>query len=130
MVTRRLVITRENDGDFFLLVNGDTLTIGSDPEHPATVQRLRVVRIWCELEAEGDEVTVQSDDPDQPVAAHAVRPDESLDTGGCRIRFEGGALPVQDPSPPSPAKGGHGGVAPVRRRLQSGCGSPRRRRAP
>jgi pSer/pThr/pTyr-binding forkhead associated (FHA) protein len=106
MAHRRLVITREKDGDFFLLVNGDTITIGSDPQHPATVQPMRVVRIQCELEADGDEVTVQSEDPEQPIAAHAVRPSELLHTGGCRIRFEGGPpapQPAAAPPPPAPA---------------------------
>jgi pSer/pThr/pTyr-binding forkhead associated (FHA) protein len=110
MLHRRLVITRENDGDFILAVNGNTLTIGNDAEHPATVQPLRVVRIHCEVEAEGDGVTVQSDDPDQPVAAHAVCPGEVLHSGGCRIHFEGGTAPAAAAppvavSPPAPALG-------------------------
>ena len=113
MVHRRLVITRDADGDFFLLVNGDTLTVGTDPEHPATVQSLRVVRIQCEVEADGDDVTIQSDDPARPVAVHPVRPGELVQTGGCRIRFEGGPVPAPEHAQPSPGREAQGGVAPA-----------------
>src|SRR5262245_33435213 len=96
MATRRLVITGNEQGQFFLLIEGDTLTVGGSRLGPATVlQHVRVAHIHCVLDVEGEQVTCRNDEPGRPGAPRGVRPGEVLEAGGSRLVLE--AAPVTPP---------------------------------
>src|SRR5262245_64918556 len=59
MAKRILVIDADDRGQFFLSVDGGTVTIGDSPGHADGVLRnLRVARIHCEVEVEEGLVVV------------------------------------------------------------------------
>ncbi len=92
MATRRLVITRDDEGQFFLQLDGDALSLGSSPEHAdARIQSFRVVRIHCELEGEGGPLQIQTMEAGKLGPAHEVQPDERLNVAGCQLHFEASA---------------------------------------
>jgi hypothetical protein len=110
MATRRLVITGNDQGQFFLLIEGDTLTVGGSRLGPTTVlQRVRVAHIHCVLDVEGEQVTCRADEPGRPGTPRDVRPGEILEAGGSRLVLEAaaappvlddvGLLPVDGPAP-------------------------------
>jgi serine/threonine-protein kinase len=91
MTTRRLVIDSDGNGQLFLQVEGDTVSLGGSRARADTVlQQLKVVRVHCELEVEGDHVTAKSD---QPGRSGEVRPGAVLQGGGFRLLLEGPAAP-------------------------------------
>lgn len=98
MATRRLVISSEGQGQFFLLVEGDIVTIGDTrPDAASVLEHLRVVRIHCELEVEGDRVTLRSDEAGRPGDPQEMRPGEVLHAGGSRLCLEAAAdAPAQE----------------------------------
>jgi pSer/pThr/pTyr-binding forkhead associated (FHA) protein len=82
-MTRRLCIDSTGQGTFFLLVEGGTVTIGGSRKHADTVlQNLRVVGIRCELEVEGEQISLRDEDPDNPNASRMIPLGEVLQTGG------------------------------------------------
>jgi pSer/pThr/pTyr-binding forkhead associated (FHA) protein len=95
MAKKRLVIDSSEQGQFFLLVEGGTVTIGGSRKHADTVlDNLRVARIHCELEVEGDPITVRGDESG---ASHALQQGEVVQAVGCRLRLE---IPSEAPPPP------------------------------
>src|SRR2546421_547053 len=59
MAKRALVIDRDDRGQFFLHVEGETLTIGTGPAHAEAILRdLHISRIHCEIEVEEDTIMV------------------------------------------------------------------------
>ncbi len=62
MTRRRLVIDSRNQVSFFLLVEDGTVTIGGhDNPAEAVLENLRVCRVRCELEVEGDSIAIRKD---------------------------------------------------------------------
>jgi len=73
MTRRRLVIDSKDQGQFFLLVEGGTVTIGGRDNPAETVlQNLRVCRIHCELEVEGEAIAVRRDSGSQELQPGVV----------------------------------------------------------
>jgi hypothetical protein len=89
MTRRSLVIDSKDQGQFFLLVEGGTVTIGGSRKHADTVlQQLQVRRIRCELEVEGDHVTLRGDGANPPAVPRELKPGEVLDAGGSHFHLE------------------------------------------
>ncbi len=90
MAKRRLVIDSDEQSPFFLLIDGGSLTVGGTNEQAATVlEKLRVVRIRCELEVECDKATVRQDEPgQQPGTPRDVRFGELIQAAGARVFLE------------------------------------------
>jgi hypothetical protein len=114
MTTRNLVIDSNDHGQFFLLVEGGTVTIGGSRKHADTVlERLRITRIHCELEVEGDQVALRGKSTEAG-EIRAVRLGEVFDAGGSRLQLASApattlaaaSAPAAPhpaaPSPPSP----------------------------
>jgi hypothetical protein len=93
MATRRLVITGNDQGQFYLLIEGDTVTVGGSRLGPATVlQHARVTNIHCVLDVDGDHVSCRNDEPGKPGTPREVHPGEVLSAGGARLHLEGSGL--------------------------------------
>ncbi len=61
MATKVLVIDGDDQGHFFLAVEGQTVTIGDSPAHAEAVLRnLHIKRIHCEFEVEEEAVVVRA----------------------------------------------------------------------
>jgi pSer/pThr/pTyr-binding forkhead associated (FHA) protein len=98
MSMRHLVIDCKDLAQFFLLVEGDTVTIGGSRKHADTVlERLRISRIHCELEVEGDHVALRGNGQGAG-ATHEVRLGQVLDTGGSRVQLAASPTPASAPS--------------------------------
>ena len=115
MTRRRLVIDSNDQGQFFLLVEGGTVTIGGSRKHADTVlKHLRVARIHCELEVEGDHVTLGNDE---------LQPGKVFNAGSSHFHLEvsGGSagLAEEASSPPGEeaAAAAESGQARLRKRL-------------
>jgi pSer/pThr/pTyr-binding forkhead associated (FHA) protein len=101
MSTRQLVIDSNDHAQFFLLVEGGTVTIGGSRKHADTVlEHLRIKRIHCELEVEGDHVALRGND-NKPGAPREVLPGEVFDTGGSRLQFADSSAELSAVSPSS-----------------------------
>jgi hypothetical protein len=95
MATRRLVITGDDQGQFFLLLEGDTLTVGGSRLGPTTVlQHVRVAHIHCVLDVEGEQVACRSDEPGRPGIPRELRASEVIEAGGARLCLEAAAAPA------------------------------------
>src|SRR5207302_1034235 len=85
------------DGDrdhFFLAVDGGTLRVGDDPARPGVVRGLRVVRIRCEVEGEGDSEGVRVDGAeDEGTPPRPLAPGAALEVGGDGVTV----TPVEGP---------------------------------
>lgn len=101
MAKRLLVIDRDDQGRFFLSVEGDTLTVGASVDEMDVVLReLHITRLRCEVEvAEGP---VFAADPFAEGEPQEFRPGTILHAGQSHIRFEA-AEPISTPTqPPAP----------------------------
>jgi pSer/pThr/pTyr-binding forkhead associated (FHA) protein len=110
-MTRKLIIESNDQGAFFLLVEGKTVTIGSKQNPAETVlQNVRVRRIHCELEVEGDQVAVTRAQPGQgPSGPRKLQAGEVVKASNADLHLDGvpkeessesiGLLPVEDGSP-------------------------------
>jgi hypothetical protein len=108
MSKRRLVVRSDDSGQFFLLIDGDTVTVGGSRPNASTVlQNLRVLHVHCVLEVEGDDVTVRHDEPDAPGTPREMRPNEVHHASGTELCLQVGAAPGQAAVPaaaaPAPA---------------------------
>ncbi len=125
MTTRRLVIDSSDRGNFFLLVEGGRVTIGSS-QNPteAVLENLRVRRIQCELEVEGDHIAVCHDKPGEAGFRHEMYSGEVIQASNADLRLEGpasqdssgqiGLLPSEDSTPElAPATWSPGDAAPA-----------------
>src|SRR5262249_52234886 len=111
MATRRMVINGD-PGQFFLLAEGDTVTLGGGrPDAVSVLQGLRVVRISCELEVLGEQVTIRDDDGGAQGTPRPVPPGESVQAAGSRLCLEIGA---GAPAAPTPAATPEQAAAPQR----------------
>jgi pSer/pThr/pTyr-binding forkhead associated (FHA) protein len=89
MATQRLVITGSDQGQFVLLVEGDTITVGGNRLGPLTVlQHARVTQVHCVLDVEGEAITYRLDEPGRPGQPQPVRPGEVLKAGGSQLCLE------------------------------------------
>ena len=101
MAKRRLVVRSDDSGQFFLLIDGDTVTVGGPRADASTVlQNLRVVHVHCVLEVEGDHVTMRNDEPDGPGTPREMRPGEVHHSNGSELCLQGAAAPAEAPVPP------------------------------
>ncbi len=99
MTRRSLVIDSKDQGQFFLLVEGGTVTIGGSRKDADTVlQQLRIRSIRCELEVEGEHVLLRGDPSSPNGTPRELRPGEILAAGGSRFHLE-----VAQPVPASKA---------------------------
>jgi len=107
MAPRRLVISSNDQGGFFLLIEGDTVTIGgARPDASSVLQHLRVLNVHCVLDVEGDEVTVRDDAADAAGTPRAIAAGAVLAASGSRLCLEAivadaplddvGLLPVEE----------------------------------
>ncbi len=104
MAKQRLVIDSADQEPFFLSVEGGFVTVGRSREQAAVLGSLRVARIRCELEGEGEALTVRCDEPGRPGTVQPVRPGESLRVAGAQLRLETTAEPSSPAeAPPEPA---------------------------
>ncbi len=101
MSMRHLVIDSKDLAQFFLLVEGDTVTIGGSRKHADTVlEHIRIARIHCELEVEGDHVALRANG-NPADARREVCLGEVLDAGGSRLQLaEAPAAAAPAPHPP------------------------------
>jgi pSer/pThr/pTyr-binding forkhead associated (FHA) protein len=114
MSKRRLVVRGDDSGQFFLLIDGDTVTVGGARANASTVlQNLRVLHVHCVLEVEGDHVTVRSDEPDTPGTPREMRPGEVHHSSGTELCLQGGAAPAPEPAPATPAAAPAASAAPA-----------------
>jgi pSer/pThr/pTyr-binding forkhead associated (FHA) protein len=108
MSKHRLVVRSDDAGQFFLLIDGDTVTVGGARANASTIlQNLRVLHVHCVLEVEGDQVTVRSDEPDAPGTPREMRPGEVHHTNGSELCLQGAA--TMAPAEPTPAAAGPAG---------------------
>ncbi len=95
MAKRRLVVRSDDAGQFFLLIDGDTVTVGGARADASTVlQHLRVVNVHCVLEVEGDHVSVRNDEPAGPGTPREMRPNEVHHANGSELCLQGAAAPT------------------------------------
>jgi hypothetical protein len=111
MSKRRLVVRSDDAGQFFLLIDGDTVTVGGARANASTIlQNLRVLHVHCVLEVEGDEVTVRNDEPDAPGTPREMRPGEVHHSNGSELCLQGVAAAAPESRPaaeaPAPAQTG------------------------
>ncbi len=100
MATQRLIIDSTGAGPFLLQVDGNAVNVsGPEGEAARVLESLRVVRVHCVLDVEADNVTVRGEEE----GSHGLRPGESHDAGGCRIRLQSSAQGVA-PAPQAPVK--------------------------
>jgi pSer/pThr/pTyr-binding forkhead associated (FHA) protein len=124
MSMRHLVIDSKDLAQFFLLVEGDKVTIGGSRKYADTVlEHLRIARIHCELEVEGDHVALRGNGSEQG-APHQVRLGEVFDAGGSRLQLAAGPVgtaafspaleaPPRAAAAPGGRTGGTSSLAPV-----------------
>ncbi len=104
MTKQRLVITSEK-GMLFLLVEEGKLTLGGERNPAETVvENLRIHRVHCELEVEGDHVAVSTSLSEQePTAPREWPRGEVIHSSNCDLRLEpveaGGRQPSGQPAP-------------------------------
>jgi hypothetical protein len=85
-VANKALIVHGDRERFFLVVDGDTLRVGDDPAHPGGVIRgLRVVRVCCEVEVEGEVDVVRIGGADEASPPREVTPGEVVEVGRARI---------------------------------------------
>ncbi len=109
MAPRRLVISCNDPGGFFLLVEGDTVTIGKPGADGSSVlQQLRVNNVHCVLDVEGEQVTVRDDVAETPGPPRPLQAGTAVAASGARLCLgaaaaadEVGLLPVGDTSAPA-----------------------------
>jgi hypothetical protein len=95
MAKQRLVINSDDSSQFFLLIEGDTVTIGRPGTEIASVlERLRVVHLHCVLEVEGEHVTLRNDGADGPGDPQQVQPGAVLQAVSSQLCLQGGAAPA------------------------------------
>jgi pSer/pThr/pTyr-binding forkhead associated (FHA) protein len=100
MPKQRLVINSDDASQFFLLIEGDTITVGRPGTELASVlAKLRVAHVHCVLDVEGEQVTLRNDEPDAPGTAQEVR-------AGAVLRAGIAQLCLQVEPPPAPLTGG------------------------
>jgi hypothetical protein len=104
MAKRRLVIDPDDQGQFILQVQGGAVLVrGSWPDAVSVLQNLRVVRIHCELEVEGDHVTLRNDEPGAPGTPRELAPGLAVHGAGSRIGLDAAALDAT-PAPDQPLR--------------------------
>jgi pSer/pThr/pTyr-binding forkhead associated (FHA) protein len=105
MSKRRLVVRSDDSGQFFLLIDGDTVTVGGARANASTVlQNVKVLHVHCVLEVEGDHVTVRNDEPDAPGTPREMRPNEVHHASGTELCLQGAAAaPAPEPAPAAAA---------------------------
>jgi serine/threonine-protein kinase len=98
MVKRLLVIDRDDKGHFFLSVEAGVMTIGGDAKNTDAVLRdLQISRIHCEVEVDGDLVTICNPESASGQKAGGVPlrrelyPGQALHIGHSHLHLEGGA---------------------------------------
>jgi pSer/pThr/pTyr-binding forkhead associated (FHA) protein len=89
MSRQLLVIAVDDRGQFFLGIDGKTVTLGDSPQRAEGVLRgLRISRIHCEVEVD-DEALVMSNPTAQAGAAPLeLHPGQSFQVGRSRLRLE------------------------------------------
>jgi Protein kinase domain/Inner membrane component of T3SS, cytoplasmic domain len=128
MAKQRLVVRSDDSGQFFLLIDGDMVTVGGARANASTVlQNLRVVNVHCVLEVEGDHVTVRNDEPAGPGMPREMRPNEVHHANGSELCLqvaaaptvvkEPGLAPVEEPAASSPAASNQSGLRLKKRLL-------------
>jgi hypothetical protein len=106
MSKRRLVVRCDDAGQFFLLIDGDTVTVGGARANASTIlQNLRVLHVHCVLEVEGDPVTVRNDEPDSPGTPREMRSGEVHHSNGSELCLQGAAAPAPETAEPPPPAG-------------------------
>ncbi len=122
MAKRRLVISSDDSSQLFLLIEGDTITIGRpNTEIAGVLERVRVAHLHCVLEVEGEQITLRNDEADGPGTPQEVQAGEVLRAGCAQVCLQAvagpepavsleegaGLLPVDD----EPAEAGAPGQA-------------------
>lgn len=105
MAKRVLVIDGDDQGHFFLSVEGGTMTVGDSPTHAEVVLRdLHIRRIHCEVEVEEDHVLVSDAAAavqGLPALRQELTPGGALHIGHSHLRLEPAAsTPPAAASPP------------------------------
>ncbi len=117
MSKQRLVVRSDDSGQFFLVIDGDSVTVGGARANASTcLQNLRVLHVHCVLEVEGEQITVRLDEGDAVGTPRAMRPGEVHHSSGAELCLQGPpapaaaapspAAPPQAAPPPTPAGGG------------------------
>ncbi len=98
MVKRLLVIDRDDQGHFFLSVDSGVVTIGGDAKNAEAVLRdLNISRIHCEVEVDGDLITICNPQTASGQVAgglpplRELYPGQALHIGRAHLHLEGGA---------------------------------------
>jgi pSer/pThr/pTyr-binding forkhead associated (FHA) protein len=89
MTKRRLVINCTDLAQFCLVLEGGCVSIGSSRDHPDSVlQHLRVTRLRCELEVEGDHITARSAKIGTAGVPYELQPGAVLKAGPSQLCLE------------------------------------------
>jgi serine/threonine-protein kinase len=104
MSKQRLVVRSDDSGQFFLVIDGDTVTVGGARANASTVlQNLRVLHVHCVLEVEGEHVTVRSDEGDVTGTPREMHAGEVHHSSGAELCLQGPAGSAAAPAPAPPA---------------------------
>jgi pSer/pThr/pTyr-binding forkhead associated (FHA) protein len=123
MATQRMVITGSDAGQFVLLVEGDTITVGGNRLGPLTVlQHARVAQVHCVLDVEGEAITCRFDEPGHPGTPRPLKAGEVLKASGSQLCLE--------PPPPTPAPLDDVGLLPVDSAIAAAQSAPPPEAAP
>jgi serine/threonine-protein kinase len=104
MVKRRLVIDRDDQGNFVLSVEAGTMTLGANSRSfEAVLRDLHISRIHCEIEVSEDHVVIckpgsTSGSPAGAQSLQELRLGESVQIGRARLRLEDVATEEADGS--------------------------------
>lgn len=117
MTTQRLVIDSDEPGRFFLLIDGETITIGGVGEDGTRVlENVRVGRVHCELEIESDRVMLRIGKAGHSRHLTVVRPGQVVHGDGSQFVLQGAAPAVAAPTP-APGASASPPAAKMRKRL-------------
>jgi len=88
MVKRLLVIDGDDQGHFFVMVDGGTMTIGGSAAD-IILEDLHISRIHCEVEVDEDVVVVGKPESGGAPLRKELHAGEALQIGPSRLRLEG-----------------------------------------
>ena len=87
MAKKVLIIDHPAQGSFFLSVEGGALTVGDNPIRAASLRDLRISRIRCEVEVEGEVEVAEPGPAGGPPVHKPLRPGEDVKVGGTHLRL-------------------------------------------
>ena len=103
MAKQHLVIDNSTLGQFFLLIEEGMITIGSNRNPVETlIRNVRVSRIHCDLEIEGEPVEISSDTgAESPAGTQELAAGQVLHVGDCDLHLE---APDEQPAVEEPTE--------------------------